>query len=170
MPPLPKPVVMGLLQNQWFKDPERIPHIMKLYEEHKDTLDCPPRNRFIRDMLFLSCLSGRRIRQAFTWDVCADIIWEEVSPKISNNPSSCFPPDEQHILTALETIKPDIIITFGKVALEGIKLPGVLDYIEEIKQPVNLIVTCHPAARHAGVMEELKQAADKLQEWIQEYV
>src|SRR5687768_106630 len=116
MPRIAEPRIMGLLQNQWFKDPERIPRLMELYNRYEDKLKEPPRNRFIRDMLFLGCLTGKRLRKCLGEDLCGDIVWEEVSPQIGGSPGSVFPPDAEHLLKSFKRIRPDVIVTFGLVA------------------------------------------------------
>ncbi len=68
--------VLGLLQNMWFKDPERAKKTLAFYYEKKGD---GGRERFISDMLFFGCLTGRRLRQAFGEERCDEIIWEEVS-------------------------------------------------------------------------------------------
>lgn len=160
--------VLGLLQNQWFKDPERIPHLIKQYDRYDGQMNCPPRNRFIRDMLFMGCKTGKVLRDCFTWDLCVDIVWEEISPQIGDNPKSVFPPDEEHLLKTLELVQPRIIVAFGQIARSGLHLPKVKGWVESPARVVDLILTVHPAARGKGTIDELKQAAHKLREFIKE--
>lgn len=155
------PDILALLQNQWFKDPERARRVLRLYEDRGKG-----RSQFIRDMLFLGCLTGRRIDQTFGDDLLVRTAFEEVSPEIGGHASSVFPPDEAHVLAVVKLHQPRVIVAFGKVAGQAVRLPKVWAWLETCEQTVNIVFTCHPAARGTGTVTELRQAAGKVREWL----
>lgn len=110
--------VVAFLQNQWFKDPERAKMILERYEKD-ERHGGNGREMFLRDMLFLGCLTGKNLQKAFTWDVCADIIWEESSKNMGGNSASKFKADPEHMKAVIEKHHPDVIMVFGKVAFNG---------------------------------------------------
>ena len=126
--------ILAFLQNQWFKDPERIKAI---YDERPHL-----RNEFIRQFLFMGCLTGRRLSKAFGDEICQQhIIWEEVSPQIGGHASSVFPADHEHIAAALEKHKPTVIVALGKVAIEALSP-------DRIPFKCQIFYGPHPAARN----------------------
>src|SRR4051812_41878052 len=100
--------VLAFLQNQWFRNPEKV---QRMYEENPEH-----RNDYIRHFLFMGCLTGRRLEQALGEPLCQRIIWEEASPEVGGYASSVFAPDLDHMRKAVEKFSPDIVIAFGKVA------------------------------------------------------
>lgn len=142
-------VTVAFLQNQWFEDPKRV---RRLYEKHPDR-----RQQFIRDFLFMGCLTGRRLEATFGDDV-DQIIWEEVSKEIGGKSSSKCKADLQHIESIIEKFKPNIVLSFGIIATQAI---GRLE-LNRINQAVLFQwKTCiHPAARQANIMQELRSTAD----------
>jgi hypothetical protein len=145
--------ILAFMQNQWFKDP---PRMRKLFEKHYQGR----RHEFVRTFLFFGCRSGQRLRQAFGDDVCDyHIIWEEASPEIGGRSSAAFPADLQHMAGCIELHRPQIILTFGKIA-QG----GLAQALPLVTPPcmVEVITGPHPAARHATVIRELEQMALKL--------
>lgn len=157
--------VLGLLQNQWFKDPSRIPRVIAQYERH-----LPPaqaRARFIRDMLFFGCLTGRRIRQAFGEGLLDLMTFEEVSPEIGGSPASVFPPDIRHVTGVLMTFRPRIVVLFGKVAAEALNDQS-LAAVVRTQLAARLIYTVHPTARGADVPARLREAANEVREALKE--
>ncbi len=152
--------IVAFLQNQWFKDPVRAAKIMARYEANGDG-----REAFIRDMLFMSCLTGKRIRTAFGKDLCSQIVWEEVSCEIGGKSDSVFKPDREHILGVLAKHSPDIVLTFGKVALNGLMGLGW----ESVKGSVSfyMIAGPHPAARGPDVLAALSSMAASLRTEIE---
>lgn len=139
---------LGIMQNQWFKDPEWAKSLMQKYAERGK-----PRHIFIRDMLFFSCFTGKKLLKTFGEDLCDYIIWEEVSPKISSHSSSSFPPDIEHLKSILKEHNPDVVITFGKIAKNGLSNVSF----------TGTVINCpHPAARGSGIDNMLIEAATSL--------
>lgn len=155
-------MVLALMQNQWFKDPERI---RKLYERSPS-----PRHLLIQRFLFAGCLSGKRLQTAFGTDLCRRIIWEEASPEIGGHSSSRFKPDAEHIANALRKHRPNVVVLFGAVARQGfaqadlnLRFAGEKDIC-----PRRIVKTCHPAARGTETFRELDRAANELRKILKE--
>lgn len=145
--------IVAFLQNQWFKDPEGI---KAMFAEHPER-----RERYIEAFLFMGCLTGRRLKSALGEELCAQIIWEEISPEIGGHAASKFPPDLAHIKAVIEKHSPDIIVAFGKIADKGVlKVMGDLCYEKDISK-VRYFTAPHPAARQ-NPMPELKELALRL--------
>lgn len=123
--------ILAIMQNQWFRDPERV---KKIYERNPER-----RTHFIRQFLFFNCLSGRRLQKAFGADLCRRIVWEEASPQIGGTSRSVYPADLDHLRRAIQAHEPDLIICFGKIAGDALR---------EIKPPVEVLFAPHPAARN----------------------
>lgn len=172
-----KPVVMFLLQNQWFKDPVRTQQVLALYKDHKG--EEAGWNRFVRDMLFLGCLTGRRIKDAFGEDLCWDAVvgehpvttvFEETSREIGDHPSAVFPPDPEHLVASLRRHRPGLIVAFGRVASTALVLPQVKYELETWPETVDIVHTGHPAARGPRVLTGLDEAAAITRNWIAEHI
>jgi len=141
--------ILAFLQNQWFKNPERVKAIMDRNPER--------RNQLIGTYLFMGCLTGQRLTAALGESLCDEIIWEECSPEIGGKSSSAFPADHAHMKEAIRKHRPDMILAFGKlssVAIDYIRLNPEFVSIPAIHGP-------HPAAR-AGAVEGLKKLAAAL--------
>jgi len=135
--------VLAFMQNQWFRDPERVRQILA-----SGKVD---RRDFIRRSLFAGCQSGRTLRAVFGKELCQEIVWEEASPQIGGHASSKYDPDQAHILKAIVEVNPVVVIAFGVVARRG---------LEGIRKDV--IYAPHPVARHPGARAELIEARDRL--------
>lgn len=136
--------VLAVLQNQWFKDPDRVRATLERHPE--------ARRRMIHFALFAGCRTGQVLKSVFG-DRCKDIVWEEASPEIGGHASSVFPADPAHLAAVIDDVKPDAILAFGIVARKG--LYGLF--------PVDrLIVGPHPTARGADVLEGLNAMRDQL--------
>lgn len=147
--------ILAILQNMWFKDPARME---KMFHGPGFNGD---RQKFIRTWLFWSCLTGKRLKAAFGEDLCDEILWEEASPQIGAVSSAAFPADAHHIAEAIRIHKPELVLTFGKIAREGVALAlprlGNLRYVKVFNAP-------HPAARHATVCAELRAIAEQVKQ------
>lgn len=145
--------VLAFLQNQWFKEPDRI---REIYARHPDK-----RNHFIAQFLFMGCLSGRRLKTALGQELCDRIIWEEASPEIGGKSGARFQADHDHIKRAIIKHDPDVILVFGEVAR-----PTVETIAAELKREygflIPILVGPHPAARK-NPMPALLAIARRLQ-------
>ncbi len=142
--------ILGLLQNQWAKDPARM---KALLERH-------PTERYkVIGMLLAFSASGRHLRRVFG-AMMERIIWDNVSPVIAPAPNACPPPDLVHVCQVLRSVQPDIVIAFGRNAQVVMR-----------QQSWSGCVICapHPASRQAGVHEKLVGARDRLLGCIAEH-
>ncbi len=145
-----KPVILALMQNMWASDPDRVYRSIQRYGE-------PYRRRVIAYALFAGCLSGKRLMKAFGPELCHEIKWDEASREISNKPSFVPTPDPAHIQQVIDHYQPQVILTFGKIALNAVS-PLWAD------RP--LISAPHPAARGADTVPRLNEAATNLRSFL----
>lgn len=139
--------IVGILQNQWFKNPEKIKRIIA-DEESKGFADA--REFYIKTFLFWGCLTGRRIKSALGEDWIEQIIFEECSREMGNSASSRFPADLKHIQQVIDKHKPTVVIAFGQLAKDA------LMQLYERNNFV-LLLAPHPAARQSDVLQQLRE-------------
>lgn len=115
----------------------------------------------IRTLLFYRCLSGKRLKKALGDDLCDEIIWEEASLETSGKPNVIVKPDPQHISQAVQKFSPEIILTFGAVAKDGL-----LRAVPLITPPktFEMIHGPHPAARGSDVPIRLAEISGRIGE------
>lgn len=130
------PVILGLLQNQWAHNPQRVRETLERFPDH--------RRRFIRYMLAQSH-TGRRLREALGhwFDI---IVWDNASPVIARRSRTSPPPDPVHVQSVLDNLRPSLTVTFGLQAHRC--LDCVHGYGEWLHAP-------HPASRDLLVMNLL---------------
>jgi hypothetical protein len=153
-PAMNKARILAIMQNQWFRDPERAKQSMdRLEKVHGPRA----RRRFIYHALFAGSLSGKRLLNAFGADMVARMDWEECSREISGHSSFRPTPDQEHIKKAILDADPHIIITFGAIAFDATKplFAGLV------------IRSTHPAARGHAARNHLETAAKKLRFHVQ---
>lgn len=147
--PAPAPVVLAFLQNVWVKDPEWFKRQVAEGGEAR-------RLKLMRRLLFMQCLSGRRLKQAFGDGLCQRIVWEESTREVAGDPRTVFPADMGHIAAALRRHEPAVVLTFGVVARDAVaELWGG----PCIQMP-------HPAARQRDTSAKLNAGASLLREWL----
>lgn len=134
----PDCVILGLLQNQWVRNPSRVEAILSRH-------DAAFRRRYLGALLFFGSLTGKRLRAAFG-DQCDRIVWENASPVIGATSNAALSPDLQHVRLALAEVQPRVVLTFGQRARWAIK---------RIDWWGPLIVGPHPAARMADIDDRL---------------
>lgn len=144
---------LAFLQNTWLNNPEKAKKgIAKWGETYRTNL--------IEYCLFAGCLTGRRIKAAFSENLRDTIVWEETTREISGNPKEIFPADLNHIKQKIQEHQPKIILAFGKTAEKSLtnftNLP--------------IIFMPHPAARQEDVMERLKYGALEYEKMLSVYV
>lgn len=140
-----KPVILAILQNQWFRDPERMRATLERFPEG--------RRRMIHYALFAGCRTGAILKSIFGELLCREIVWEEASPEIGGKASSCFPANHAHLKAVLEDVKPDIVLSFGRVATDAMRTLVPHD---------KLLVAPHPTARGGDVMAQLSAIKNTL--------
>lgn len=138
--------ILAVLQNQWFHDPVKVRAILERTPA--------ARRRIITYSLFAGCRTGQVLRQVFG-DRCNAITWEEASPAIGGQSSSCFPADLVHLQALLNEVKPDIVLAFGRIAS---------DALVQLVPASKLIIGPHPTARGANVLPQLHAMRARL-EW-----
>lgn len=163
MPKIDKEPVrtLSILQNMWFKDPERMKTIYAKYLEREDE----GRNRFIRDFLFFGCLTGKRIDKVFGEDFRWQTYWEEASPELGGKSGSSFGYDKDHIRNAIKVYRPKIILAFGKIASSGLYevLKGI-DYGHNYE----IVYGPHPTSRSPGIIKQLEHMRNKYRKILKE--
>jgi len=136
--------ILGLLQNQWFKNPVRARQALDSYVKNGGK-----RHLWIGKALFMGCRSGKMLRKGFG-DLCDSIIWEEVSEHISADPTVKLRHDPIHVRRVLELHKPDIVIAFGEIAQRAVPtaIPAPhpaarMDVVTEYRRIHNEILSRH---------------------------
>jgi hypothetical protein len=147
--------ILAFLQNSYFNNPTRAKEV---YDRNPDI-----RENLNKKFLFSGCLTGRRLQDSFGWEQCDRIIWEEISREIGGAANSSFPGDQEHIRAVIEKHQPAIILVFGLLAKEALRVwsENEVNNPEPKPMPV-MIYGPHPAARHANVAMELWDMAQDL--------
>lgn len=146
-----QPLVLAFMQNQWVRDPEQLRRILARH-------DAAFRRQMVARLLFMGCVSGKRLKAAFG-DFTNKIVWEEASPVITGSPSECPPADVPHIVAAIEELKPEIVLTFGKIATNGVlKAMTAL----EGRHQFTVMSAPHPASRGDALASALGMMAQEL--------
>jgi hypothetical protein len=141
--------VLAVLQNQWFNDPDRVREIVSDMTRRE-------RRRWDSAMLFMGCLSGRRLKRAFGEDAVYEWETTNASAEIGGQSAARFPADLDHLRAEIEDVQPDLILAFGKIA--AVALPRVWNG--------PLIIGPHPAARPPiDAPAELARMAGELEAW-----
>lgn len=139
--------ILAFLQNQWFRDPERVrTMVARNGEEYR---------RRLMVYALAQSHSGRRLRAQFG-DLFLTIRWEEVSPQIGSHSASVFPADHDHIRRLLAEVRPDVVLGFGALAREALPL----------LHAGPMLFAPHPAARGAGTATALAECADRLRKLL----
>lgn len=151
--------IVCFLQNQWFKDPERIQAMINKHEHHSCKEDA--HEFYIKTFLFWGCRTGQVLQQCFGPELCEEIIWQEQSPKIGGFASSKFPPDIAHIENVLRRHEPTIVIALGVSAKYALIDATDLKIHSLGRHPYELHVGPHPAARY-NVFPNLREIKRKI--------
>ncbi len=133
--------IVGILQNTWARDPDRV----------RLMLDRHPRDwqrRYETCLLFMGCLTGRRLRAAFR-DLTNRIVWTNACSDIGGKSNSCPPVDAEFLQREMVELSPDIVLLFGQVAAR------VFDSLKI--ESVAVIRGPHPASRKTDVAMELSR-------------
>ena len=147
--------ILVFLQNMWVKNPDRV----------KKILDKNPElwNSLCKDFLFMGCITGKRIQNAFG-ELIEFMIFDETTKEIADSPKTIYKPDYMHIMNSVKLNKPNIILTFGNIAFDAVKTsykmsPG--NFATE-----TIIKCIHPAARQPQTIYELNYIADSIRDLI----
>ncbi len=129
--------VLGLLQNTWARDSNRVEKLMARFG----------RKAFVTRLL-MGSLSGKRIKQCLP-DWYQRIVYENSSPRVMSHSEACPTVDLSHVRHVVADVKPNVIVAFGSVAENALRRLHWRDGCG--------IVTYHPVAREAGVTERLRE-------------
>jgi hypothetical protein len=143
-------MIVAFLQNMWVRNPARINEMLRRERVNGDSEAL--RLRLIEYCLFAGCVTGRRLKKAFGQELIDQIVWEETTREIADNPKTIFPAQPEHILGVIIKHSPVAIVTFGKIA-------------EVAVRPLwggKLISAPHPAARQADVPSRLSAIGSEL--------
>lgn len=144
-------MVLAILQNQWFRDPDRVREILARTPQ--------VRPRLIAYALFAGCRTGRVLKRVFGEDLCRRITWEEASPHIGGQASAVFPADLDHLTTLVMRHQPVAILAFGKIAADAMAVV--------LERPTKRLITGpHPAARQPQTESRLIQMKIRLKEMV----
>ncbi len=148
-PPWADRVGLAYMQNMWVRNPESVRAAIERYGEGY-------RVRLIEKLLFMGCLTGRRLKASFGAGLLSVIQWEEASREIAGDAKTICAPDFEHINETLSAYQPTVVLTFGKVASDAVRLCW--------SGP--LIQCVHPAARGADTMAKLQSAAAEFRKFV----
>ena len=141
-------VIVAFLQNAWVRDPECLQYSIARHNE-AFRLD------MLRRLLFAGCLTGRRLRAAFG-PFCEQIVWEECTREIADNPRVVLPAQPEHIADVIYRLKPIAVLAFGNHAFKN---------VSEVYAG-KLFRAPHPAARQAATAERLADTATLLDVYL----
>lgn len=148
--------ILGVLQNQWFKDPVRAKAMLDAGVIRYGDIY---RDRFIKMTLFMGCLTGRRIEAAFG-PLVDDMKFCEASAEIGENANLAPEFDIDHLHATFLRLQPDIVVAFGNIAKAGVA--AVLKERSFPSVPSHVLCASHPAARGPDVMKLLVHTAGHL--------
>lgn len=141
-----KPVVLAVMQNQWVRDPD---HLRRILDRH----DAAFRRQMIARLLFMGCVSGKRLKAAFGSEIINKIVWEEASPVITGSPREAPPADVDHLARVIEELKPDLVLTFGRIATNGVLTALGRRLCErEERSGFPILSAPHPASRNPDAL------------------
>lgn len=109
--------IVAFLQCLWVKQPERVAAML---DDHEKRYPKMGRERMLERLLFIGGRTGQVLTDGLGDEWCSAIVWEESTRKIAGHSSGSFPPDLVHMRAVLDKHQPDVVITFGKVAYNGI--------------------------------------------------
>lgn len=151
--------ILAFMQNAWFHNPEKVRHIMAaMTPERAETY----RRRLIAYSLFAGCKSGRVLEHVFGKRLCQEIVWEESTKDVGGHASSVFPADIEHIRSRIIEESPQIVLSFGGVATDGV-IAATREFNTGHFAQVTYIGGPHPTARAATTKRSLESMAANLQ-------
>jgi hypothetical protein len=140
----------------WVKDPARLQAAINWRLGSKGW------NWWCKTLLFQGCITGRRITQVFGQSLIDKMIFDECTKEIADNPRTICKPDYTHICGTLLKFNPSVVITFGKIAEEAVKVVCQASEFHKIK----LIHCVHPACRKSNTLHQMHIAFVKIRKII----
>ena len=143
------PVILGLLQNMWVRDPAAA---RRLIERH----GARGRRAMIRTFMPRTA-SGRALRRAFG-SLFERITWENAASVVAGRSDAAPPADHLHLRRIVEELQPDVVVAFGRIAVDACRAAKLSPLIE----------ARHPSPRSAGrtALPALTAAASELREFV----
>jgi hypothetical protein len=141
-----EPKILAFMQNPWFT-PGTSKEIIDKYRTDQE---------FHRRLL-ARCMSGNRLLTAFGSTMFNRIWWDNVAPTAAIEAAGITDVDPIHVETVITDQKPDLILTFGKLAeqvLDGSIVAHDIDYL-----------CCHHPNARGKSMIDLAQFAVEVEEW-----
>lgn len=143
--------VLAFLQNQWFPNPESA---QAMFDRYKGT---PFRNELVARFLFYKCPTGRRLKSVFGDQWCKRIVWDEASTRVAGRADGFFPADPAHMLAAVQMHRPQVVLAFGRIAVNGcLQMMQLSVGRLNNGDGFDLITGPHPTARGDNVMQLLE--------------
>jgi len=107
--------ILGFLQNQYAAGQKDADEWSAIYESVPQV-----RRRIISKYICHGhSLTARRLQKAFGENI-EQFAFENASPLVGTHSSSRFAADSEHMASVIEEVKPVLVVTFGKVAEEGL--------------------------------------------------
>jgi hypothetical protein len=142
-----KVTIMAFMQNPWFP-----------YGTEKGIIDRYRTNQEFHRRLLSESMSGQRLLMAFGREWFERIWWDNVAPEAADEPRKKTPVDMKHVEAMIQIVKPDLILTFGKMAQEALDTSaGAISK--------KLMYCHHPNARFR-TQSELDQFAQEVFDWV----
>jgi hypothetical protein len=157
--------IVAFMQNMWLKNPASFHRGMDSYAGDEIRAEAY-RRRIIHYALFAGCLTGRRLKAAFGEELCKQIVWDESTREVADNPKTVFPADLIHIRKVINQEKPDVILSFGGIAAKAVHIVLVGMMAEEASFNIRHITSSHPAARQPETVVRLKEVGDALNKLV----
>ena len=145
-----EPNILAFMQNPWFPEGTK-PEIIDKYRTDQE----------FHQRLLVRTMSGGRLLQAFGPSMFSSIHWDNVAPTAAVEAAGKEDVDMEHVEKVISTIKPDVILVFGKHAEETLE-----DSIQRGEIPV--LVCHHPNAR-GKTMGDLAQFAIEVCLWMDQW-
>lgn len=133
--------ILGLLQNQWFKNPKRAAAIYASHGINYDRIA-----QLNRAYLFMGSRTGQNLQTAFGDEWCDKIIWWESSPEKAGESRIAFPPNPRWIAKGIRHFKPEVVIAFGAIAKKGINIVTRM-ILKDGEDDFDVLYAPHPTAR-----------------------
>lgn len=125
--------ILCFLQNQWERDAD---DWNQRYERMELDLRLRLRQRIITGYICNGhSMTAKRLQEAFG-NMLKEMTFENASPRIGNKSSDKFPPDLEHIKAVIDHVQPLLIVTFGKIAHDGVSKVWPQEQLLPLPHPV----------------------------------
>lgn len=144
------PTILAFMQNAWFPA-----------GTSKEAIDKYKTDQEFHRRLLARTMSGGRLLSAFGPDMYNRIWWDNVSQAHTEEADGVAPIDMEHVERCIMTVKPDVIIGFGRLAemaLDSSLFAMDIDYF----------ICHHPNARHRTAAD-LSDFAILIQQWCDQW-